>query len=100
MSTFKLIYKTVSKIPKGKVSTYGNIAKYLGIMNPKIVGYALHANKNPNNVPCHRVVNIKGELSKGYVFGGPKIQKELLIGEGVIFKNSKVNLEKSYFRFI
>jgi methylated-DNA-protein-cysteine methyltransferase related protein len=100
MSTFKLIYKTVSKIPEGKISTYGNIAKYLGIGNPRVIGYALHANKDPGRIPCHRVVNTKGQLAKGYIFGGPNIQEKLLKDEGVSFIGSKIDLQKSLFRFI
>ena len=100
MNTFNRIYKTVSKIPEGKVSTYGNIANYLGISNPRVVGYALHVNKTPDCVPCHRVVNIKGELAKGYVFGGPNIQEKILKNEGVIFLGSKIDLQKSNFKFI
>ncbi len=85
MNTFEAVYKAVAKIPKGKVSTYGNVAKYIGITNPKVVGYALHSNKTPDTIPCHRVVNIKGELAPGYAFGGPTIQKQLLEQEGITF---------------
>ena len=74
---FKKILKVVAKIPQGKVTTYGEIAKTLKIKNPRIVGWALHANKD-KNIPCHRVVNKKGFLAKNYAFGGLKIQKEKL----------------------
>ncbi len=99
MNTFEKIYKVVAKIPRGKVSTYGAIAKQIGISNPRIVGYALHSNKTPQTVPCHRVVNVKGELAKGYAFGGTGIQKQLLEHEGVSFTQDKVDLEKHLFRF-
>lgn len=99
MNSFNLVFEAVKKIPKGKVTTYGEIAKYVGINNPRIVGFALHANKNPDEIPCHRVVNIKGELAKGYVFGGLNIQKKLLINEGVEINNNKIDLSRYIFHF-
>ena len=99
MTTFEAVYKAVAKIPRGKVTTYGNVARYIGITNPKVVGYALHSNKAPNAVPCHRVVNINGGLASGYAFGGPGIQKQLLIQEGITFAQEKVVLDKHMFSF-
>ena len=98
MNTFENIYELVARIPKGKVTTYGRLAKMIGT-TPKVVGYALHSNNDPKNVPCHRVINSKGEISKGYAFGGPENQRKLLEKEGVRFnKNNRVNLEKlDYF---
>ena len=100
MNTFQAVYKAVTRIPPGRVSTYGAIAKYIGINNPKVVGYALHSNKTPDIVPCHRVVNIKGGLAPGYAFGGLTVQKQLLKQEGVSFVNNKVVLEKHLYSFI
>ena len=58
------IYEILKTIPKGKVSTYGEIAKYLGNKNmARAVGNALHRNPDPETIPCHRVVNYKGEIS-------------------------------------
>jgi len=99
MNTFDAVYKAVVKIPKGYVTTYGSVARYIGIGNPKIVGYALHSNKTPNTVPCHRVINKKGELAPGYAFGGPNIQKQLLEREGITFIGSCVDLDKHLFSF-
>ena len=62
-SPTKRIYEAVKKIPKGKVATYGQVAKMAG--NPRMaraVGNALHKNPDPSTIPCHRVVNSKGEL--------------------------------------
>ena len=92
MTTFEKIYDLVTSVPKGKVTTYGAIARLTGI-NPRVVGYALHQNKDPVNVPCHRVINSKGEISSGYAFGGPEIQKEMLEEEGILFNKNKVNLK-------
>lgn len=99
MNTFEKVYKVVAKIPKGKVTTYGIIAKKIGISNPRVVGYALHVNKNPDSVPCHRVVNKEGELAKGYAFGGLGIQKQLLEQEGIKFTGERVDLREQLFSF-
>ncbi|MDD5456060.1 MAG: MGMT family protein [Candidatus Margulisbacteria bacterium] len=84
---FEQIYKIVRKIPKGKVTSYGVIAKILGV-NPRVVGYALHRNPSAEKTPCHRVVFKDGSLTPGYVFGGEGAQRELLQKEGVKFNKS------------
>lgn len=95
--TFDRIYQQVAKIPKGKVTTYGAIAKSVGIKNPRVVGFALHVNKNPDNIPCHRVVNRLGRLAPGYAFGGLSVQKQLLEHEGIEFEGEFVNLKRHFF---
>lgn len=98
MNTFDKVYKVVGKIPKGKVLTYKKVADLLGINNPRVVGFALHANKNPDEIPCHRVVKNNGSLAKGYAFGGINVQREKLRNEGVVFLNKiKVDLSKSAY---
>lgn len=101
MKNFYLqVYNAVKQIPKGKVATYGQIALYLGDKRlARQVGWALHANKNPNIVPCHRVVNRFGGLAKGYAFGGSKSQKEMLQAEGIVFKTDNVDLSKYLYNF-
>jgi len=86
---FEKIYKEVKKIPRGKTAGYGEIARKVGT-TPKVVGFALHKNPVPTNIPCHRVVFKNGSLSPGYVFGGKGRQKEKLLAEGVSFKNDRV----------
>lgn len=99
MSSFDKVYKLVSLVPKGKVTTYGAISKIIG-MDPRVVGYALHANKDSKNVPCHRVINSKGKISSGYAFGGPDVQEKMLIKEGVKFdKKNGVDLKKFEYLF-
>ena len=86
MNTFHKIYEQVKKIPEGKVATYGQIALMAG--NPRwsrVVGYALHSNPEPGVIPCHRVVNKDGKLSKAFAFGGENAQRDMLISEGIIF---------------
>lgn len=96
MSFFEDVYEVVRKIPKGKVATYGQIAKILGQpRRAKIVGWALHKNPYFGEVPCHRVVNRNGEISSGFVFGGPMEQRKMLEDEGIIFEeDGKINLNK------
>jgi methylated-DNA-protein-cysteine methyltransferase-like protein len=86
MGVFQKIQKLVKKIPRGKITTYGKIAEVSGIKDARVVGWALHQNKNPA-IPCHRVVNQAGFLAKNYAFGGAKRQKEKLEKEGVKFIN-------------
>lgn len=94
MKSFEKVYKFISLVPKGKVTTYGAIARLTGL-NAKVVGYALHANSDPVAVPCHRVINSKGKISKGYAFGGPESQKKRLEKEGIKFdKDEIVDLKK------
>jgi methylated-DNA-protein-cysteine methyltransferase-like protein len=94
MNTFEKIYDLVSSTPKGKITTYGALAKLVGV-DPRVIGYALHQNKDPENIPCHRVINSKGKISSGYAFGGPGVQRKMLEKEGIIFgKNEAVNLEE------
>ena len=74
--------------------TYGEISRYLLIKDPRVVGWALHANKN-SKVPCHRVVNKEGRLAKNFAYGGEKAQREKLEKEGIGFKDKiHVNFSK------
>lgn len=98
MNSFQKIYNFVSKIPKGKVATYKQIAQFSNT-TPRFVGFALHANKDPKNIPCHRVIKTDGTLAKGYAFGGIVKQKEKLIQEGIIFTKSIIDLSKFSYNF-
>ncbi|MCR5836636.1 MAG: methylated-DNA--[protein]-cysteine S-methyltransferase [Lachnospiraceae bacterium] len=90
----KRIYEAVKKIPAGKVATYGLIAELAG--NSKMsraVGNALHNNPDPVNIPCFRVVNLKGELTGNFAFG-EGVQEKLLRADGVEVEDGKVDLSK------
>lgn len=87
-NVFERIYNEVKKIPKGKVATYGEIAKRVGT-TPRVVGFALHRNPDPKTIPCHRVVFKGGRLSPGYAFGGIEKQKKKLESEGIVFSICK-----------
>ncbi len=94
-STFDKIYNVVSQIPKGKVATYGLVARLAG--NPRwarVVGYALHNNPDRSRIPCHRVVNREGKVAKAFVFGGENEQIRLLLEEGVEVVDGVVDLTK------
>lgn len=97
MTKFQKIYSIVVTIPKGKVMTYKQVAILAGITNTRVVGFALRANKNPNTIPCHRVVGSNGKLI-GYAFGGIKEKKKILQNEGVLFlDNETVNMQQSAY---
>lgn len=87
------VYNLVRKIPKGKVTTYGYIGSVLNI-NPRQVGRILHNNPDPGTIPCHRIVNYKGELAGNFAFGGINGQRKKLEEEGVKFSQNKIDLNK------
>lgn len=96
---FERIYSIVQKIPKGSVTTYGEIGRALHI-SPRVVGYALHMNSDGNKTPCHRVVNRLGRLAPGYAFGGKDGQRKKLQKEEIHFvEHDRVNLKKHLFLF-
>lgn len=99
MKSFDEVYSLVSRVPKGKVTTYGTVAKKLGI-SPRTVGYILHLNPDGKKTPCHRVVNFKGRIAPGFAFGGLGEHRKLLEKEGVIFRDAiHVDIKKHFFSF-
>ena len=94
-TVFELIYDVVKQIPYGKVATYGQVASLAGNKKwSRVVGYALHVNPDPEHIPCFRVVNRLGEVSKAFAFGGENRQIELLKQEGVEFVDGKVDMKQ------
>lgn len=94
-NTFDKIYEVVQYIPKGQVATYGQVAALAGNRRwARVVGYALHANPMPDKIPCYRVVNKEGYVSKAFAFGGENQQIALLEAEGVTFIDGHVDMEK------
>ena len=94
-SPTKRIYEAVKRIPKGHVATYAQVAEMAGDRKmARAVGNALHKNPDPSTIPCHRVVNAKGELAGEYAFGGAWKQAEILKKEGVESADGKVDLKK------
>ena len=90
----KNVYDLVQLVPKGKVSTYGIIARALLEPNrSRLVGWAL--NNCPESVPAHRIVNCRGILTGRHFFGGDRMQM-LLKEEGVLVRDNKVHDFKNY----
>ena len=97
----KRIYEVVKKIPKGKVATYGQVAELAGDKRmARAVGNALHKNSDPDNIPCFRVVNAKGELAGEFAFGGAGEQAKLLEADGIEVTDGRVNLEKYQWKLL
>ena len=95
-SYFDLVYRVTQAIPKGRVTNYGAIADFLALGSARMVGWAL--NKcHGKNVPAHRVVNRKGELSGRNMFPNPTMMQQLLEQEGVTVDNDKVTEFKTLF---
>ena len=94
-SFFARVYQTTEQVPPGKVATYGQIALLAGSPRAaRAVGEAMR--RCPYfEVPCHRVLNCKGELSPTPAFGGPGVQRALLEGEGIIVgPDNRVDLSR------
>ena len=82
--SYRRIYDAVARIPKGRVASYGQVAQLAGLPGrARQVGYALHAMPDGTNLPWHRVVNARGEISLGGESG--KLQLQRLRREGVRF---------------
>ena len=96
----KEVHELLRKIPKGKVTTYGDLAEALGNRKiARVVGNILHVNKDPNGIPCYKVVNSEGKLSKAYAYGGIEAQKKRLEDDGIPVKEDTVDLLKYRCRF-
>ncbi|MEM1217226.1 MAG: MGMT family protein [Bacteroidota bacterium] len=91
------VYDVVRLIPAGRVTNYGAIADFLTLGSARMVGWALNQAIHQGDVPAHRVVNRKGELSGRTHFGTPTRMQELLEAEGVVVKNDKIVDFDAYF---
>jgi len=93
-SSYPKIYAAVSRIPKGRVATYGQIAALAGLpRQARLVGYAMHALPAESDVPWHRVVNAAGKISiRGDGLGHDELQEQLLRREGVRFVDGAIPL--------
>ncbi|MFC2130145.1 MGMT family protein [Bacteroidota bacterium] len=92
---FQKVYEIVRKIPVGNVTTYGNIAKAIGIKSSaRMVGWALNSVAGDMSIPCHRIINRNGYLTGKMYFATPSLMRELLESEGIEFDGDRVNLEK------
>jgi methylated-DNA-protein-cysteine methyltransferase-like protein len=98
--TYARIYRVVRRIPRGRVATYGQIARLAGLANnARQVGYALHALAEDSGVPWQRVVNHRGEVSARSYAGMERVQRALLETEGVSFdERGRVDLARTQWR--
>ena len=95
---FEQVYAVVQKIPLGRVTSYGAIARYLGHpQSSRMVGYAMNASHHRPELPAHRVVNRNGLLSGKHHFPGSKLMQQLLESEGITVKNDQIIDFKDFF---
>jgi len=93
------VYKICRSIPRGKVATYGQLAKLAGKPRAaRAVGVIMKNNPSAPTVPCHRVLASDGKLTGYSGIGGIAQKKKMLIDEGVYFKNNQVNLSLSQWK--
>ena len=92
------VYEKLLKVPKGKVTTYGELAKAVGLKNgQRAIGRIMNKNPFPVIVPCHRVILSSGKVG-GYAYG-EKIKTNMLSKEGVQIKKGKILDKDKIFRF-
>jgi methylated-DNA-protein-cysteine methyltransferase-like protein len=98
--TYDAIHRIVSRIPRGRVATYGQIAELAGIYGQaRRVGYALSALPKNSPVPWQRVVNAEGKVSQRGHSGPERLQKKLLRSEGVLFdRNARIPMDRFQWR--
>ena len=93
------VYKKLMNVPKGHVTTYGDLAKAVGLKNgQRIIGKIMNKNPYPVLVPCHRVVMSTGKIG-GYAYG-EHVKMKMLSDEGIEITNGKIqSFDKKLFRF-
>ena len=96
---FEKVYAVVRQIPFGKVTSYGAIAKALGTArSARMVGWAMNAAHDLEDVPAHRVVNRKGLLTGKHHFDGTNLMQQLLENEGIVVVNNQIiDFEKHFW---
>jgi len=94
-----MVYKKLVQVPKGKVTTYGELAKAVGLKNgQRAIGRIMNKNPYPVIIPCHRVVNSNGKIG-GYAYGDD-IKNKMLTKEGIEIRNGKIlDFEKRIYKF-
>ncbi len=95
-STEDRVYYLLKRIPKGKVTTYGELARSAGL-HPRTVGMLMRKNSDPVNIPCYKVVRSDGSLG-GYSSGRKKKIK-LLRNDGITIENGKIDLNTYLHKF-
>lgn len=92
------VYEVANRVPYGRVTSYGAIAKYLGATrSARMVGYAMNGSHG-KDVPAHRVVNRKGLLTGKHHFEGTHLMQQLLESEGIKVRDNQIlNFEKVFW---
>jgi len=95
-TSYKRIYAVVKRIPRGRVATYGQVATLAGLDgHARQAGYALHSLPDGSDVPWHRVINAKGEISPRNSSDSHELQRMLLEEEGIVFSvDGKIALDR------
>lgn len=97
-SFFERVYVIARQIPFGKVTSYGAIAKSIGAArSARMVGYAMNASHNMEDIPAHRVVNRKGLLTGKFHFDGTNLMQQLLESEGIKVVDNQIIDFETYF---
>ena len=93
------VYKKLLEVPKGKITTYRDLARAIGLKNgQRVIGKIMNKNPYPVIVPCHRVIKSDGKIG-GYAWG-EQVKAKMLSNEGIKIKNGKIlDVEKSIYRF-
>lgn len=100
MERYERIWSIVKRVPRGRVATYGQIAEIAGLEgHARQVGYALHNLPSRSDVPWHRVINAKGEVSARRAGDSHELQRMLLEAEGVVF-NTLGRVDLKQFRWM
>lgn len=99
-SFFERVYVIARQIPFGKVTSYGAIARAIGAArSARMVGYAMNASHNRDDVPAHRVVNRKGLLTGKFHFDGTNLMQQLLESEGIrVVENQIIDFETHFWQ--
>ena len=99
MTLEEQVYSKLLKVPPGKITTYVELARAVGLYNgQRQIGRIMSKNPYPGIVPCHRVVRSNGEVG-GYLYG-TKIKTNMLVGEGVDIQNGRIkNIKDQMYRF-
>ena len=94
-----MIYKKLLQVPRGKITTYGELSKAVGLRNgQRVVGRIMNKNPYPVIIPCHRVVNSNGQIG-GYAYG-QDVKTNMLYKEGIEIQNGKIlDFEKIIYKF-
>lgn len=99
LSAYEKIWQTISRIPSGRVATYGQIARLAGLgKRARMVGYALHQTPSHYDIPWHRVINAQGRISFPPDSEQYRRQRDKLIAENIPFIGERIDLERYRWR--